>query len=162
MTPPSRVLIVEDEPAIAELIAINLRHQGYLSVWAGDGEAAQRELDTMLPDLILLDWMLPGQDGVALIRKWRAVQRTSSVPIVMLTARSEELDVVTGLDAGADDFITKPFSTIQMLARIRAVLRRPAPLKLSDRIAVGDLELDKEQGLLGEEIRSLARVKGGG
>jgi two-component system, OmpR family, phosphate regulon response regulator PhoB len=142
MNRPHRVLIVEDEPAIAELIAINLQHQGYLSVWAEDGEAAQRELDAVLPDLILLDWMLPGQDGVTLTRKWRAVQRTSDVPIVLLTARNEELDKVTGLDAGADDYITKPFSTVEMLARIRAVLRRPAPLRRSDQVAVGDLELD--------------------
>jgi two-component system, OmpR family, phosphate regulon response regulator PhoB len=141
-----RVLIVEDEPTIAELIALNLRHNGFASVWAEDGEAAQRELDEKLPDLILLDWMLPGQDGIMLTRKWRAVERTSSVPIVMLTARSEEPDKVAGLDAGVDDYITKPFSTQEMMARIRAVLRRPPARPVIERIVIGALIM--EQSLL--------------
>ena len=97
-----RVLIVEDESAIAELIAVNLRHNGFQPVWAADGEAAQRELDAVLPDVILLDWMLPGQSGLALSRKWRADARTKMVPILMLTARGDEPDKIAGLDAGAD------------------------------------------------------------
>ena len=104
-----RVLIVEDESAIAELIAINLRHNGMSPVWAEDGKRAQLEMDAVLPDLILLDWMLPGESGVSLAKKWRQDPRTKQVPILMLTARSEENDKVQGLDAGADDYITKPF-----------------------------------------------------
>ena len=95
----ARILIVEDEPAIAELIAVNLRHGGFNPVVAGDGEAAQRELDEVLPDAILLDWMLPGQSGIALARQWRKESRTKAVPILMLTARGDEPDRVAGLDA---------------------------------------------------------------
>ncbi|MFD2755533.1 phosphate regulon transcriptional regulator PhoB [Comamonas terrae] len=136
------VLIVEDEPAIAELIAVNLRHNGFQPVWAEDGVSAQRELDAVLPDVILLDWMLPGASGLALARKWRADARTKAVPILMLTARGDEPDKVAGLDAGADDYITKPFSTQELLARIRAVLRRRAPEQVQDKVSIGDLVLD--------------------
>jgi two-component system, OmpR family, phosphate regulon response regulator PhoB len=137
-----RVLVVEDEPAIAELVAVNLRHNGFQPIWAEDGVAAQREIDAGVPDVILLDWMLPGQSGLALARKWRASARTRTVPILMLTARGDEPDKVAGLDAGADDYITKPFSTHELLARIRAVLRRRAPEPQSDTLAIGDLTLD--------------------
>jgi len=137
-----RVLIVEDEPSIAELIAVNLRHNGFQPVWAEDGIAAQRELDAVLPDVILLDWMLPGQSGLALARKWRADARAKAIPILMLTARGDEPDKVAGLDAGADDYITKPFSTQELLARIRAVLRRRAPEQVGDTVTIGGLLLD--------------------
>ena len=137
-----RVLVVEDEPSIAELIAVNLRHNGFSPVWAADGEAAQREMDAVLPDVVLLDWMLPGTSGVQLARRWRADARTKTVPILMLTARSDEPDKVMGLDAGADDYITKPFSTQELLARIRAVLRRRAPEQVHDSVSIGDLNLD--------------------
>jgi two-component system phosphate regulon response regulator PhoB len=137
-----RVLLVEDEPAIAELVSANLRHNGFSPVWAEDGDAAQRELDAVLPDAILLDWMLPGQSGLALARKWRADSRTRTVPILMLTARGDEPDKVAGLDAGADDYITKPFSTQELLARIRAVLRRRAPEQGSESVAISGLALD--------------------
>ena len=136
------VLIVEDEPAIAELIAVNLRHNGFQPVWAEDGVSAQRELDAVLPDVILLDWMLPGSSGLSLARKWRADSRTKTVPILMLTARGDEPDKVAGLDAGADDYITKPFSTQELLARIRAVLRRRAPEQVQDKVSMGELMLD--------------------
>ena len=136
------VLIVEDEPAIAELIAVNLRHNGFQPVWAEDGVSAQRELDAVLPDVILLDWMLPGASGLSLARKWRADSRTKGVPILMLTARGDEPDKVAGLDAGADDYITKPFSTQELLARIRAVLRRRAPEQAQDKVSIGELVLD--------------------
>ncbi len=136
------ILIVEDEPAIAELISVNLRHNGFAPLWAEDGTAAQRELDAVLPDVILLDWMLPGQSGLELARKWRAHPRTRAVPILMLTARGDEPDKVAGLDAGADDYITKPFSTQELLARIRAVLRRRAPEHSGESIAIGALSLD--------------------
>jgi two-component system phosphate regulon response regulator PhoB len=116
------VLVVEDESAIAELIAVNLRHNGFRPIWAMDSVTAQRDLDAELPDLILLDWMLPGESGLVLAKRWRADPRTQSVPLIMLTARGDEADRVAGLDAGADDYIAKPFSTKELLARIRAVL----------------------------------------
>jgi two-component system phosphate regulon response regulator PhoB len=137
-----RVLIVEDEPAIAELIAVNLRHSGFQPTWAMDSVTAQCELDAVLPDVILLDWMLPGESGLSLARKWRADARTKGVPIIMLTARGDEHDRVAGLDAGADDYITKPFSTKEMLARIRAVLRRRAPEQAGGTVTIGPLVLD--------------------
>ena len=137
-----RVLIVEDEAAIAELVAVNLRHNGFTPIWAEDGEAAQRELGAVLPDVVLLDWMLPGQSGLQLARKWRADPRTKSIPILMLTARGDEPEKVAGLDAGADDYITKPFSTQELLARIRAVLRRRAPEHSGESVTVADLHLD--------------------
>lgn len=137
-----RVLVVEDEPAIAELIAVNLRHNGFQPIWAIDGEAAQRELEAVLPDVILLDWMLPGQSGLSLAKKWRAHARTKQVPILMITARGDEPDKIAGLDAGADDYITKPFSTQELLARIRAVLRRRAPEQSNESVTLDALELD--------------------
>jgi two-component system phosphate regulon response regulator PhoB len=137
-----RVLVVEDEPAIAELIAINLRHNGFQPIWAIDGEAAQRELEAVLPDVILLDWMLPGQSGLSLAKKWRAHARTKPIPILMITARGDEPDKIAGLDAGADDYITKPFSTQEQLARIRAVLRRRSPEQAKDSVTLDALELD--------------------
>ena len=139
-----RILIVEDEPAIAELIAVNLRHNGFQPVWAIDAETAQRELDEILPDVILLDWMLPGESGLSLARKWRASARTKAVPILMLTARGDESDRVAGLDAGADDYIVKPFSPRELLARIRAVLRRRVPEASGGVIKMGDLQLDAD------------------
>jgi two-component system, OmpR family, phosphate regulon response regulator PhoB len=137
-----RVLVVEDEPSIAELIAVNLRHNGFAPTIVYDGSAAQREVDAVLPDLILLDWMLPGESGASLARQWRKNDRTKSVPIIMLTARSDESDKIQGLDAGADDYITKPFSTQEMLARIRALMRRRAPETIKDSVQVGELILD--------------------
>ncbi len=136
------VLIVEDEPSIAELIAVNLRHNGFAPTWAMDSVSAQRELDAVLPDLILLDWMLPGESGLSLAKRWRAHARTRAVPIIMLTARGEEGDRVAGLDAGADDYIAKPFSTKELLARIRAVLRRRAPEQTGQVVALANLLLD--------------------
>ena len=138
----SRILVVEDESAIAELISINLRHAGFEVTLAGSATAAQYEVDRVLPDLVVLDWMLPGQSGVALARQWRGAVRTKELPIIMLTARAEEGDKIAGLDAGADDYITKPFSTNELLARIRAVLRRKAPEALDSAVEVGPLLLD--------------------
>ena len=136
------VLIVEDEPAIAELIAVNLRHNGFRPTWAMDSATAQRELDAVLPDVILLDWMLPGESGLVLAKRWRANPRTKDVPIIMLTARGDEMDRVAGLDAGADDYIAKPFSTKELLARVRAVLRRRAPEQVGEAVSIGALTLD--------------------
>jgi two-component system phosphate regulon response regulator PhoB len=138
----SLVLVVEDETAIAELIAINLRHAGYEVAIAADAEAAQAAVDRVLPDLVLLDWMLPGQSGLQLARRWRADPRTRELPLIMLTARAEEPDKITGLDAGADDYLTKPFSPRELMARIRALLRRKAPEALDCAVEVQGLRLD--------------------
>ena len=138
----ARILVVEDEPSIAELIAVNLKHGGFTPVVAHDSVSARRSIEEALPDAILLDWMLPGQSGLSLARQWRADIRTKNIPILMLTARGDEPDRVAGLDAGADDYIIKPFSTQELLARIRAVLRRLNPETVSDTLAVGDLLLD--------------------
>jgi two-component system, OmpR family, phosphate regulon response regulator PhoB len=151
-----RALIVEDEPAISELLAINMRHNGFEPVLCMDGEQAQRELDAVLPDIILLDWMLPGASGISLARKWRSHERTRQVPILLLTARSEENDKIQGLDAGADDYITKPFSTQELMARIRAILRRRAPEQSAQKLTVGSLELDSAThrvSLQGSELK---------
>ncbi|WP_119353667.1 phosphate regulon transcriptional regulator PhoB [Azohydromonas sediminis] len=138
----SRVLVVEDEAAIAELISINLRHAGYEVTIATTADQAQAAVDAVLPDLVLLDWMLPGQSGLALAKQWRTSARTRELPIIMLTARSEEADKISGLDAGADDYLTKPFSTKELLARIRAVLRRKAPEALDTAVEIAGLRLD--------------------
>ncbi|PUE56126.1 phosphate regulon transcriptional regulatory protein PhoB [Limnohabitans sp. 2KL-17] len=139
-----RILIVEDEAPIAELISVNLRHNGFQPVWAMDSESAQRELDEILPDVILLDWMLPGESGLKLARRWRNSARTKAVPILMLTARGDEADRVAGLDAGADDYIVKPFSPRELLARIRAVLRRRVPESVGGAVKIGELQLDAD------------------
>jgi len=138
-----RVLIVEDEAPIAELVAVNLRHNGFVPIWAEDGESAQRELDAVLPDVILLDWMLPGTSGLQLARRWRADARTKGVPILMLTARGDEPDKVAGLDAGADDYVTKPFRLAELLARVRALLRRThGEVEAEDEIRAQDVRVD--------------------
>jgi len=131
----SRVLVVEDEMAISELIALNLRHSGFDVVVAHNADVAQDEIDKVLPDLVLLDWMLPGQSGLALAKRWRGANRTRDLPIIMLTARAEEVDQVAGLDAGA-------FSTHELMARVRAVLRRKAPQALDSAVEVAGLKLD--------------------
>jgi two-component system phosphate regulon response regulator PhoB len=138
----SRVLVVEDESAIAELISINLRHAGYEVTIAATADQAQSEVDRVLPDLVVLDWMLPGQSGLALAKRWRGHARTRELPVIMLTARAEEADKIAGLDAGADDYLVKPFSTNELLARIRAVLRRKAPEALDSVVDVAGLRLD--------------------
>ena len=138
----SHVLVVEDESAIAELISINLRHAGFEVTIAVNADQAQAAVDGVLPDLIILDWMLPGQSGVALAKRWRSESRTRDLPVIMLTARADEADKITGLDAGADDYLTKPFSTNELMARIRAVLRRKAPEALDSVVEVGALKID--------------------
>ncbi|GGX85758.1 MULTISPECIES: phosphate regulon transcriptional regulator PhoB [Vogesella] len=138
----ANILLVEDEPAIQELIAFNLTQAGHHVLRASTAEAALMLVKNALPDLILLDWMLPGASGVEIARKLRGDERTRQIPIIMLTARSEEQDKVQGLEAGADDYITKPFSPREMLARIKAVLRRRAPQMTDDAVEVKGLRLD--------------------
>ncbi|KAF4516706.1 hypothetical protein B566_EDAN003456 [Ephemera danica] len=136
------ILVVEDEPAIQELVAINLRHAGFLVNCSRSAEEAESALRAALPDLVLLDWMLPGQSGVALAKKIRAVERTRALPIIMLTARVHEEDTIQGLEAGADDYVTKPFSPKELVARVRAVLRRRSPHLAGEAVEIGDLVLN--------------------
>jgi two-component system, OmpR family, phosphate regulon response regulator PhoB len=138
----SLVLVVEDEKAIAELLAVNLRHGGFDVQVADCAEAAQTALNDRLPDLAIVDWMLPGVSGAALCRRWREHPRTKALPIVMLTAKASERDKIEGLDAGADDYVTKPFSPQELLARIRALLRRRAPELSQSTQRLGLLELN--------------------
>jgi two-component system phosphate regulon response regulator PhoB len=138
----ARILVVEDESAIAELVAINLRHAGYEVTLAASADQASAAVDGVLPDLVVLDWMLPGASGLQLARQWRAQPRTKALPIIMLTARSHESDTVAGLEAGADDYLTKPFSVNELLARIKALLRRSAPEALDAAVEVAGLTLD--------------------
>ena len=139
---PATVLIVEDEPAILELVAVNLEHAGYETLRAASAEDANRLLSDILPDVVLLDWMLPGQSGVALARRLRGDARTRELPLIFLTARAEEPDKIAGLEAGADDYITKPFSTKELVARIRAVLRRRKPQHGDEPVEIAGLRLD--------------------
>ena len=135
------ILLVEDEPAILELLAINIAQCGYRVLRAHDAAAAMTHINHALPDLILLDWMLPDISGVELARRLRADSRTRDIPIIMLTARAEERDKVLGLESGADDYITKPFSPRELKARIRAVLRRRMPQAGDETVSAGGLEL---------------------
>ena len=136
------VLIVEDEQPIMELIAVNLDHVGH-TLWRARSVAeAEKLVDQALPDLVLLDWMLPDESGVSYARRLRTNRRTKTIPIIMLTAKAEERDKVAGLEAGADDYITKPFSPRELIARIRAVLRRRAPELTDDAVEIEGLRLD--------------------
>jgi len=138
----SVVLVVEDEPAIQELVAVNLEHAGH-QVWrASSAEEADAMVRDALPDVILLDWMLPGTSGLAYARRLRGAERTRRIPIIMLTARAQEPEKLEGLEAGADDYITKPFSPKELLARIKAVLRRRAPELTDDAVEIAGLRLD--------------------
>jgi two-component system, OmpR family, phosphate regulon response regulator PhoB len=138
----ANILVVEDESAIQELIAINLEQAGQRASRAGSAEQAMEMIQLELPDLILLDWMLPGQSGIEFARRLRGESRTRKVPIIMLTARGEEEDKLRGLETGADDYITKPFSVRELQARIKAVLRRRAPEITDDVIEYHGLKLD--------------------
>ncbi|MEO8163899.1 MAG: phosphate regulon transcriptional regulator PhoB [Betaproteobacteria bacterium] len=136
------ILVVEDEPAIQELIAYNLKQAGHQPLCADSAEKALHLVASALPDLVLLDWMLPGVSGIEFARRLRADKRTRAIPIIMLTARSDEQDKLHGLETGADDYITKPFSPRELNARIKAVLRRRAPEMTDDTVQAGGLRLD--------------------
>ena len=136
------ILVVEDEPAILEVISASLRHAGHAVVAAESAEEALLKVGVALPDLALIDWMLPGLSGVELARRLRLAERTRNMPVIMLTARSEEHDKVAGLEAGADDYMTKPFSPRELQARIKAVLRRRAPQMTEDSVELRGLRLD--------------------
>jgi two-component system phosphate regulon response regulator PhoB len=137
------VLVVEDEDALATLLQYNLEKEGYQVALAADGEEALMLVDERLPDLVVLDWMLPKISGIELCRRLRGRSETRNMPIMMLTARGEESDRIRGLDTGADDYVTKPFSMTELAARIRAVLRRIRPGLAEDRVSHGDLTMDR-------------------
>ncbi|MDD3883947.1 MAG: phosphate regulon transcriptional regulator PhoB [Gallionella sp.] len=137
----AKILLVEDELAIQELLEFNIRQAGFQVMRAEDAETAWQQIRTQLPDMILLDWMLPNTSGIVLAKQLRADARTKDIPIIMLTARGDERDKVMGLEAGADDYITKPFSPRELMARIRAVLRRHIPQMPDETIKVAGLML---------------------
>jgi two-component system phosphate regulon response regulator PhoB len=137
------VLVVEDEDALATLLHYNLDKEGYVVGVAGDGEEALTMASERAPDLVILDWMLPKVSGIEVCRRLRGRSETRNVPIIMLTARGEESDRIRGLDTGADDYVVKPFSMIELTARVRAVLRRIRPGLADDRITVGDIIIDR-------------------
>lgn len=136
------VLVVEDESAILELVAYSLRNAGFVVVCANSAEQAAKHINEVLPDLVLLDWMLPGRSGVEFARSLRRDSRTRPVPVIMLTARVDESDKVAGLESGADDYITKPFSPRELIARIKAVLRRSLPEAADDVLDIGGVRLN--------------------
>jgi len=158
---PGRILIVEDEQAIREMVCLALDQAGFECVQAADTGEAQRHILAGLPDLILLDWMLPGMSGIDYARKLRHDKLTQGVPVVMLTARTQEEDKVRGLDTGADDYITKPFSPRELIARIKALLRRTAPQATDEPVEVSGLMLDPvtHRVLAGERKLSLGPME---
>ncbi|MBU1345443.1 MAG: phosphate regulon transcriptional regulator PhoB [Alphaproteobacteria bacterium] len=137
------ILVMEDEDALATLLQYNLEKEGYDVVVAADGEEGLIQVDERQPDLILLDWMLPKVSGIEVCRRLRGRPETRNLPVIMLTARGEESDRVRGLDTGADDYLTKPFSMTELIARIRAVLRRIRPGLADDRVGHGDIVIDR-------------------
>jgi two-component system phosphate regulon response regulator PhoB len=141
----AHILIVEDEPAIRDMIAFALRTQSYQPICAQDGKDAIQSIAERIPDLILLDWMLPGMTGIELVRRFRKEPNTRDVPIIMLTAKGEETDRITGFDSGVDDYVVKPFSARELLARIKAVLRRSRETEEDGSIRIGALHLDGSQ-----------------
>src|SRR3954471_10665617 len=136
------ILVVEDEAQILELIAVNLEHDGHRVLRAASAEEAEVSIRAALPDVLILDWMLPGESGLSFARRLRSQERTRELPILMLTARAMEQDKISGLEAGADDYLTKPFSPKELAARIKAVLRRRAPQLSGDAVEVEGLRLD--------------------
>lgn len=141
---PARILIVEDEPAIRELVGVNLRHSGYEVMQAPDAQSAQAQIGTLMPDLIILDWMLPDVPGIDLAKRLRQDSRTRTLPILLLTARAQESDKLSGFDAGVDDYLTKPFSPRELLARIKALLRRSGTDAAEDPIEIAGLRLEPD------------------
>jgi two-component system, OmpR family, phosphate regulon response regulator PhoB len=137
------IVIAEDEQAVSELLRYNLEAEGYETAIARDGDETMLLLDERIPDLMLLDWMLPKISGIEICRRVRSRQETANLPIIMLTARTEEADRIRGLETGADDYVTKPFSTNELMARVKAVLRRIRPALMDDKITIGDIQIDR-------------------
>jgi len=139
-----KVMVVEDEDALSELLRYNLEAEGYEVEVQARGDEAELRLREEVPDLLLLDWMLPGLSGIELCRRARLREETESLPIIMLTARSEEAERIRGLSTGADDFVVKPFSVPELMARVKAMLRRSNPQKISSQLKLGDIDFDRE------------------
>ncbi|MEM9495376.1 MAG: phosphate regulon transcriptional regulator PhoB [Pseudomonadota bacterium] len=139
----TKILIVEDDESLATLLEYNIGKEKFDVTLAGDGEEALMRIDESAPDVIVLDWMLPKISGIEVCRQLRAKPETRNIPIIMLTARSEEADRIRGLETGADDYLTKPFSTAELIARLRAVLRRIRPGLADDTVIFGDIEVDR-------------------
>lgn len=139
----AKILVVEDEEALAELLRYNLEAAGYNVVHAATGEDAEVLITEEAPDLVVLDWMLPAASGIEICRRLRARTDTRQVPIIMLTARSEEADRIRGLSTGADDYVIKPFSLPELMARVKALLRRASPSRIAEVLVVGDISLDR-------------------
>jgi two-component system phosphate regulon response regulator PhoB len=140
-----RILIVEDEAALTLLLRYNLEAARYTVETASRGDEAEIKLKESPPDLVILDWMLPGLSGIEICRRLRARSETRQIPIIILTARGEESERIRGLATGADDYIVKPFSVPELIARVNALLRRAAPEKMTDVLSFGDLEMDREK-----------------
>lgn len=141
---PPRVLVVEDEQALALLLKYNLEAEGYAVDHVERGDDAELRIAEALPDLVILDWMLPGVSGLEICRRLRARDETRELPIIMLTARGEETERVRGLSVGADDYVVKPFSVPELMARVRSLLRRAKPERIASRLKAGDIDLDRE------------------
>lgn len=156
-----KILVVEDEPAIMELVTFTLKSVGWQPVMAESSSAAMHVLDRMTPDVILLDWMLPDESGIQFLTRLRADRDRKHLPVIMVTARSEEDDRVRGLNKGADDYITKPFSTKELIARINAVLRRKVPDRAKSLLKLGNMVLDPDtrQVSAGDAVLELGNVE---
>lgn len=151
-----KVMVVEDEEALSELLRYNLEAEGYEVEVVDRGDDAELRLRESIPDLLLLDWMLPGLSGIELCRRARLREETATLPIIMLTARSEESERVRGLSTGADDFVVKPFSVPELMARINAMMRRLKPASVSTKLVIGEIEIDRERHRVyrnGREVR---------
>ncbi|HLH49072.1 MAG TPA: phosphate regulon transcriptional regulator PhoB [Roseiarcus sp.] len=144
MSAAPRILVVEDESDLALLLAYNLEAEGYLPECVGHGDEAELRLAENPPDLLILDWMLPGVSGLEICRRLRAREANRTLPVIMLTARGEEGERVRGLSVGADDYVVKPFSVPELMARVRALLRRSRPERIAEKLSAGDLDLDRE------------------
>ena len=138
------ILVVEDEQALGTLLAYNLEAEGFSVERAERGDEAELRLNEAVPDLVILDWMLPGVSGLEICRRLRAREATRTLPVIMLTARGEEAERVRGLSVGADDYVVKPFSVPELMARVRSLLRRSRPERVANRLSAGDLDLDRE------------------
>jgi two-component system phosphate regulon response regulator PhoB len=151
----AKVLVVEDEAPLAEILRYNLESEGFRVAHAESGEEALILLDEERPDLVVLDWMLPGVSGIELCRRLRSMTKSRSIPIIMLTARGEESDRIRGLSTGADDYVTKPFSLPELMARVKAILRRTAPRRMADVLKIGDVELDRAAHKVSRGLRQV-------
>jgi two-component system phosphate regulon response regulator PhoB len=150
-----RILIVEDEADLALLIGYNLEAEGYVVEAVARGDEVELRLEESAPDLVILDWMLPGVSGIEICRRLRAREATRTLPIIMVTARREEADRVRGLAIGADDYVVKPFSVLELMARVRALLRRSRPERIAERLYAGDFDLDRVTRLVRRGDRTI-------